>query len=112
MFTRSAAFYEALYSGKAYAGEAEQIGALVRAHGIADGKTLLDVACGTGGHLAFLKHNFACEGLDLDPNLLAIARERHADVALPRRRHGRFRPRTHLRRDRVAVQRHRLRRRG
>jgi ubiquinone/menaquinone biosynthesis C-methylase UbiE len=41
------------------------------------GKTLLDVACGTGGHLTYLKHHYGSEGLDLDPNLLAIARERH-----------------------------------
>jgi SAM-dependent methyltransferase len=44
------------------------------------GKTLLDVDRGTGGHLAYLKHYYVSEGLDLDPNLLAIARERHPEL--------------------------------
>jgi SAM-dependent methyltransferase len=43
---------------------------------------LLDVACGTGGHLAYLKAHYHVEGLDLDPQMLAIARERHPDVTL------------------------------
>jgi SAM-dependent methyltransferase len=80
MFTRSAAFYDALYGAKDYAAEAERIGVLHRTHGRIAGTTLLDVACGTGGHLAFLKQQHAAEGLDLDPNLLAIARERHPEL--------------------------------
>ena len=39
-------------------------------------RTLLDVACGTGKHLEVLQHEFEVEGLDLDGDLLAIARER------------------------------------
>src|SRR6266571_4830617 len=80
MFTRSAAFYDALYGAKDYAAEAERIGVLHRAHGRIAGTTLLDVACGTGGHLAFLKQQYTCEGLDLDPDLLAIARARHPEL--------------------------------
>ena len=80
MFTRTAAFYDAVYGFKDYAAEAEQIQALIRAHGRSDSTTLLDVACGTGGHLAFLKKHYASEGLDIDPNLLAIARERHPEL--------------------------------
>jgi ubiquinone/menaquinone biosynthesis C-methylase UbiE len=80
VFTKSAAFYDAVYAAKDYAGEAERVDALIKAHVRTSGKTLLDVACGTGGHLTYLKHHYVSEGLDLDPNLLAIARERHPEL--------------------------------
>jgi SAM-dependent methyltransferase len=38
------------------------------------------VACGTGGHIEHLMANFDVEGLDVDPNMLDIARERHPGV--------------------------------
>jgi SAM-dependent methyltransferase len=44
------------------------------------GNTLLDVACGTGGHIPYLSPDFAYEGLDLDPEMLALARDRFPDV--------------------------------
>lgn len=80
VFTKSAAFYDAVYAAKDYAGEAERIDALIQAHARTAANTLLDVACGTGGHLAYLKHRYQAEGLDLDSNLLAIARQRHPEV--------------------------------
>jgi SAM-dependent methyltransferase len=40
------------------------------------------VACGTGKHLACLRTRFECEGVDLDPGLLRVARERLGDVPL------------------------------
>ena len=42
----------------------------------------MDVACGTGLHLSYLKQHFQVEGLDLDEQLLAIARQRHPEVLL------------------------------
>jgi SAM-dependent methyltransferase len=45
-------------------------------------RTLLDVACGTGKHLVFLRTRFECEGVDLDEGLLAVARERLPGVPL------------------------------
>jgi SAM-dependent methyltransferase len=80
VFTRSAAFYDAVYAGKDYLGEAERVSSLIQAHRRGTGNALLDVACGTGGHLAYLKGHYAAEGLDIDPNLLAIARARHPEL--------------------------------
>ena len=80
VFMKSAAFYDMLYAAKEYAAEAEHVHALIQAHGKSDRNTLLDVACGTGGHLSHLKHHYAAEGLDIDPNLLAIAQNRLPDV--------------------------------
>jgi SAM-dependent methyltransferase len=81
VFSRSARIYDAVYSWKDYAGEAARVHELVQARkpGAA---TLLDVACGTGTHLAELRRWYRCEGIDLDADLLAVARERLPDVPL------------------------------
>jgi SAM-dependent methyltransferase len=81
VFARSARIYDAVYAWKDYAGEAERIHALVQAR--KPGATsLLDVACGTGAHLTELRQWYRCEGLDLDADLLVVARERLPDVPL------------------------------
>jgi ubiquinone/menaquinone biosynthesis C-methylase UbiE len=81
VFTRSARFYDAIYSFKDYASEVEWIDALVRERK-PDARKLLDVACGTGKHLEFLRKRFDVEGLDLDAELLKIASGRLGDVPL------------------------------
>jgi SAM-dependent methyltransferase len=86
MFTKSAAFYDAIYAamGKDYVREAQQVHALIRQHTRAPGKTLLDVACGTGSHLAVLREWYEVVGLDLDARMLAIARRRCPGVRFHR----------------------------
>lgn len=81
MFSRSAAFYDLIYAGKDYTGEAERVHAWIQAHKRSPGDTLLDVGCGTGRHLSFLRTHYRAEGLDLDPELLAIARREIPEIA-------------------------------
>ena len=83
MFTKSAAFYDAIYAarGKDYAAEAAWLRAAYRNVAARSGR-LLDVACGTGRHLSQLRSEFAVEGLDAEPAMIAIARERLPDVPL------------------------------
>jgi ubiquinone/menaquinone biosynthesis C-methylase UbiE len=81
MFTHSARYYDHLYAFKDYAGAAAQITDFVRERR-PNARTLLDVACGTGKHLESLQKDFEVEGLDLNPDLLAVARERLPDVPL------------------------------
>ncbi len=81
MFTKSARFYDAIYSFKDYADEAAKIHALIQERN-PGARTLLDVACGTGLHLEHLRDRYEVEGLDLDRELLAIARERLPSVPL------------------------------
>jgi len=79
MFTKSAAFYDALYHFKDYEAASKQLHDLLsRVHSRA--KSLLDVACGTGMHLATLQRFYQVEGLDLNPDLLEMARQRCPDV--------------------------------
>jgi ubiquinone/menaquinone biosynthesis C-methylase UbiE len=87
MFTKSAAFYDLLYGFKDYAAEADKVRLVIDAANKGTGRRLLDVACGTGQHLQYLKEHFEPEGLDLDPELLALAGRRlpelrftHADM--------------------------------
>lgn len=81
MFSRSAHLYDAIYSWKDYAAEGERLQALIQER-VPGARTLLDVACGTGMHLAQLGRWYEGEGVDLDPALLAIARERLPGVPL------------------------------
>jgi SAM-dependent methyltransferase len=80
MFTRSAAFYDAVYGFKDYASEARQVHDLIDARTRAT--TLLDVACGTGQHLQYLRQWYDVAGVDLDPGLLEVARERLPGILL------------------------------
>lgn len=84
MFTKTAAFYDVIYAsaGKDYMREAQRLHALIEQHKRSPGNTLLDVACGTGKHLAALREHYDVEGLDLDPDILAIARQRCPEVPL------------------------------
>lgn len=79
MFTHSAHLYDAVYSFKDYVAESAKVHELIqdRSPGAA---TLLDVACGTGKHMEQLRDWYEVEGIDLDPALLELARERLGDV--------------------------------
>ncbi len=75
-----AAVYDAIYlSHRDYAEESRRIRVLARerAPGAA---TLLDVGCGTGAHLAHLRADFTCAGVDVAEPMVRIAREKLGDV--------------------------------
>ncbi len=80
VFSKSQQYYDAIYSRKDYGQEAAHLKQLIAAHKRSDGNTLLDIACGTGGHVPYLRDAFAYEGLDLDPGMLALARQRFPAV--------------------------------
>ena len=82
MFSRSARLYDAIYATfKDFPAEAERVHELVQARR-PGARTLLDVACGTGAHLAHLAGRYEVEGVDLDPAMLAVARERLPSIPL------------------------------
>ncbi len=83
MFTRTAAYYDLLYSFKDYAAASEDIRGLIE-RSSSGAKTVLDVGCGTGRHIEQLRRWYQCEGLDLDEQLLAVARKRNPGVAFHR----------------------------
>jgi SAM-dependent methyltransferase len=87
LYTKSASYYDAVYdviydpySGKDYKSESNRLRLLIRRYKRSDGKSLLDVAVGTGRHLYYLKAWFDVEGLDINRKMLAIAQERNPGV--------------------------------
>jgi ubiquinone/menaquinone biosynthesis C-methylase UbiE len=81
MFSKTAQYYDKIYGHKDYQAEVVSLQAIVEQEPGADRNTLLDVACGTGSHIDFLKAHYQVTGLDLEPGLLEMARQRHPQVA-------------------------------
>ncbi len=75
-YEKSAWFYDAIYTWKDYAKETDYLLSVIAQYKKTDDNNLLDVACGTGGHLTHLQNHFACEGLDMDTGMLKVAREK------------------------------------
>ena len=78
MYEHSPAAYDALHyeRGKDYRREAEKVVDRIRRHR-PDARSILDVACGTGMHLAaFARTGFDVEGVELSAEMLAVAAER------------------------------------
>ncbi len=76
MFLGTERVYDIVYSWNDYEREAAILHRLVGR----DGGGLLDVACGTGRHLEELARWYRGEGIDLDPEMVAIARRRGSMV--------------------------------
>jgi ubiquinone/menaquinone biosynthesis C-methylase UbiE len=79
MYTKSAQFYDSLYHFKDYSAASRQLHALIQQLN-PNAKTLLDVGCGTGKHLECLQEHYQVEGLDINPELLEVARGRCPEV--------------------------------
>ncbi len=80
MYDRTADIYDTIYSFKDYKTEVATIHRLTQQHKRSPGNDLLDVACGTGGHIAYFKNDYSVEGLDISRPMLKLASEKHPDV--------------------------------
>lgn len=82
MFSKSANYYDELYNalGKDYAKEVKIIYAFIDKHIKVKGKNLLDVGCGTGHHAGLLSERYQVNGLDLDKNILSVARKKYPHI--------------------------------
>jgi ubiquinone/menaquinone biosynthesis C-methylase UbiE len=80
LYDKSAAYYDAVYSFKNYEKESERLDGIIRQYKNSSGNTLLDVACGTGNHITYLKKRYTVEGLDLNRELLRKAKAKNPDV--------------------------------
>ncbi len=80
-YSKLAKIYDALYSFKNYEAEAKRLREIITEKKTSPRNALLDVACGTGTHLSFLRRSYAVEGIDLTPEMLEVARARHPEIA-------------------------------
>ena len=82
MYQKNARYYDTLYSWKDYEDETRRLVEFIQVHAQRPVQTLLDVACGTGAHLAYLQNYFQVEGVDIEPAMLKVARERLPGITL------------------------------
>ena len=77
MFSKTARYYDEIYSFKDYNAEADAIRSIIkREHPGA--RTILDVGCGTGEHARRLATDFDVDGIDLEPEFINIAKSKVA----------------------------------
>lgn len=82
-YVKWAGIYDAIYKvqGKDYEKEALELIRLIRYYWPAGGTDLFDVACGTGLHAYyFSKMGFWVCGMDIDPEMLMIAKKRNPNL--------------------------------
>lgn len=65
-----AQYYDDIYGWKDYPGETALLVKIIRQYRQSHGRALLDMACGTGGHLKYLVKHFDCTGVDLRSEML------------------------------------------
>ena len=80
MYRQLASYYDEIYHFKDYQKEAQKIETLIQQQKKSPGDHLLDVACGTGNHIEYLKQHYTVEGLDSSSEMLRIARKKLPDI--------------------------------
>jgi len=75
MYKELARFYDLIYQWKDYEKESNRIKELIEKYKKSPGKQLLDVGCGTGKHIEYFRDKYSCVGVDLNEEILIVARE-------------------------------------
>jgi len=81
LYERSVPYYDLFHDDVDYPAEAARLHRQIQARA-SHARTLLDVGCGTGRHLACLRREYEVEGLDASAGLLDVARRRLPGVPL------------------------------
>jgi ubiquinone/menaquinone biosynthesis C-methylase UbiE len=76
LYKKFAVYYDKIYEHVDYRGESEFINLAVKKHKTSPGFELMDMACGTGSHAQILKNDFKVTGVDINKDMLKIAREK------------------------------------
>ncbi len=82
MLSGSEKYYDDIYAatGKDYAAETKKLDELIQKYKCIVGDTLLDVACGTGMHAGLLSQYYKVVGVDVNADMLKIARKKHPEL--------------------------------
>jgi ubiquinone/menaquinone biosynthesis C-methylase UbiE len=76
LYKSLAKYYDLIYTWKDYQKEAEVLTKLINENKLSTGNQLLDIACGTGSHIQYFVNDFDCVGVDLNQEMLEIAKEK------------------------------------
>jgi ubiquinone/menaquinone biosynthesis C-methylase UbiE len=74
LYKKYATYYDKIYEHVDYKSETEFIKWAANKHKKSPGNKLMDMACGTGTHASILKNNFKVTGIDINEDMLKIAR--------------------------------------
>ncbi|MBY8980333.1 MAG: class I SAM-dependent methyltransferase [Candidatus Lokiarchaeota archaeon] len=80
MYKKLAKYYDLIYHWKDYEKEAYSIKNLIRKYKKSDGNQLLDVGCGTGKHLECFLDEFSCMGVDINNEMVEVAKTKFKDA--------------------------------
>jgi ubiquinone/menaquinone biosynthesis C-methylase UbiE len=75
-----AKYYDEMYSWKDYEKETQRLVEIIGKYKSTEGTNLLDVGCGTGAHINYLRQRYKVTGVDLSEEMLKVARDRFKDV--------------------------------
>lgn len=78
MFDKTPEFYDKIYSFKDYEDEARKLRTMIQGE-CPEAHSILDVACGTAQHGLILSRDFKVDGLDLQPEFIAVAQKKLPD---------------------------------
>ena len=76
LYKEFAEVYDLIYSFVNYKKASKRLTRLIKKYKKSPGNKLLDVACGTGTHLFYLQNEFHCTGIDINAEMLEIARKK------------------------------------
>lgn len=79
-YNKLAKYYDKIYSEKDYNSESKQILDIISKTKQSAGRKLLDIACGTGVHISYFKKKYDVIGIDINKNMLSIARKKFPDT--------------------------------
>ena len=80
MYKKLAKYYDLIYHWKEYEKEAHSIKDLIKKYKKSDGNKLLDVGCGTGKHLECFLDDFSCMGIDINNEMVEVAKTKFKDA--------------------------------
>ena len=76
MYKKLAKYYDLIYHWKDYEKEAYSIKDLIKKYKKSNGSQLLDVGCGTGKHLECFIDDFSCTGIDINNEMVEVAKNK------------------------------------
>src|SRR3990167_10492121 len=80
IFKDLAKYYDLIYSWKNYKDESDKIKSLIKKHIKSSSNELLEIACGTGKHIQYLKNDFSVLATDMNKDMLTVAKKNFPSV--------------------------------